>query len=388
MILSSRITGVKASPTLAITAFAKQMKASGVDVVNFAAGEPDWDTPDSIKEAAIDAIKSGFTKYTPTSGLPELKQAIIEKFQKDNQLIYKPEQIVVSSGAKHSLYNILQVIIDANDEVIIPSPYWVSYPEMVALATGKPVIVETKEKNNFKLEIKDLEETITKKTKALILNSPSNPTGCIYNKDELTEIAKICVAKGIFCISDEIYEKLIYDGNQHVSIGALNNKIYDLTFTVNGVSKTFSMTGWRIGYLAGPLEAVSAISRLQDHSTSCPSSISQKAAIAALKLDSSFIDSMVSEFEKRRNFIMQKLENFKLISYIRPAGAFYIFCNVSKTGLNSQEFCRRLLEEIWIAAIPGKEFGNDKYVRFSFATSMEDIKKGLDRLSDWLNKFK
>jgi len=386
MILSSRITGVKVSPTLAITAFAKQMKASGVDVVNFAAGEPDWDTPDSIKEAAIDAIKSGFTKYTPTSGLPELKQAIIEKFQKDNQLIYKPEQIVVSSGAKHSLYNILQVIIDVNDEVIISSPYWVSYPEMVALATGKPVIVETKEKNNFKLEIKDLEEAITKKTKVLILNSPSNPTGCIYSKDELTEIAKICVAKGIFCISDEIYEKLIYDGNQHVSIGALNNKIYDLTFTVNGVSKTFSMTGWRIGYLAGPLEAVSGILRLQDHSTSCPSSISQKAAIAALKLDSSFIDSMVSEFEKRRNFIMQKLENFKLISYIRPAGAFYIFCNVSKTGLSSQEFCRRLLEEIWIAAIPGKEFGNDKYVRFSFATSMEDIKKGLDRLSDWLNK--
>ncbi|MFH1202219.1 MAG: pyridoxal phosphate-dependent aminotransferase [Candidatus Omnitrophota bacterium] len=386
MILSRRVKAVSPSPTLAVTARAKQMKAANIDLVNFAAGEPDWDTPDVIKEAAIDAIRSGFTKYTPTSGLPELKQQICDKFKKDNNIAYKPEQVVVTCGAKHALYNILQAIADSGHEVIIPSPYWVSYPEMCLLAGAKPVFVKTSLKNNFNLTGKDLKKAITRKTKALIINSPSNPAGSVLSIDQLKDIAALCVSNNIYCISDEIYEKLIYDNLRHESIGSLSDAIYKLTFTVNGVSKTYSMTGWRIGYLAGPLDAVQAIGRLQDHSTSNPSSISQKAAIAALKLEPSFISPMVEEFQNRRDCFLKRLDKAEL-AYIRPRGAFYVFCNIKKTGLGSDEFCKRFLEEAKVAAIPGKGFGNDDYVRFSFATSMADIEKGLDRLEGFLKRI-
>lgn len=284
MNLSQRVREISESPTLAITSRVKQLKKDGFDVINFAAGEPDFDTPQEIKQAAIKAINDGFTKYTPSTGIPELKKAISEKFRNDNSIEHRTDQIIVSSGAKHSLYNSLQAVLDKGDEVVIPKPYWVSYPEMVRLAEAKPVFLETEVRNNFKIEPKKLEKAITKKTKALILNSPSNPTGVIYSKEELKDIADICVKNKIIVISDEIYEKLIYDNQKHVSIASLGKDIYDLTITINGVSKAYSMTGWRIGYLGASEEIVKAIKKIQDHSTSNPVSISQMAALAALRM--------------------------------------------------------------------------------------------------------
>lgn len=385
--LASRIEKVKPSPTLALTAKAKKLQSEGIDVVSFGAGEPDFDTPDFIKEGAIESIKTGFTKYTPTTGILELRQAIVEKFQKDNSLTYTPEQIIVSCGAKHSIYNAVSVLVDVGDEVIIPSPYWVSYPEMVYLASGNPVFVQTDASNSFKMTAAQLKKSITPKTKLLILNSPSNPTGCVYSLKELQEIAAICVDKGIYVISDEIYEKLIYDGHKHYSIGGLDNKIFDQTITVNGMSKTYSMTGWRIGYLAAPKEIAQAISRMQDHSTSNPTSISQKAALCALKKGGNFADVMRVEFEKRRNYIMSRLDKMNKINYIKPEGAFYIFCGIKKTGLGSNVFAARVLDEAQVAVIPGEGFGRDDYIRLSFATSIEIIAKGMDRLEKWLGKL-
>lgn len=385
--ISERLKNIKPSFTLAITSKAKKLKAEGRDIVNFSAGEPDFDTPDFIKDAAMEAIKTGFTKYTPTTGIPELKKIISERYKKDNNLEYKPEQIVVSCGAKHSIFNALLALINKGDEVLIPAPYWVSYPEMVHLSSGKPRFIKTSSLNNFKIKPEDLQNHINTKTKLLIINSPSNPAGSVYTRDELKEIAQICVAKKIFVISDEVYEKLIYDNLKHTSVASLGEDIYNLTITVSGVSKSYSMTGWRIGYLGAPLDIVEAISKLQDHSTSNPTSISQKAAVAALRAPDDFFKNMGSIFEKRRNYCLDRLNGIKKISFVRPQGAFYIFCNISKTKLDSLTFANRLLEETLVSLIPGGGFGCDDYVRISFAASMEDIEKGMDRLEKWLNNL-
>jgi aspartate aminotransferase len=385
--LSERLSKVKPSSTLAITSKAKKLKGEGKDVVTFAAGEPDFDTPEPIKEEAILAIRSGFTKYTPTTGIPELKKLICDKFKKDNLLDYQPSQIVVSCGAKHSIFNALFVLIDRGDEVLIPAPYWVSYPEMVNLCEGNPRFINTRPENNFKINIKELDKHISSKTKVFILNSPSNPTGCVYTKEELEEIARICVERKIFVISDEIYEKIIFDDLKHHSIASLGKDIYDYTITVNGLSKSYSMTGWRIGYLAGPQDIVDAVSKFQDHSTSNPVSISQKAAIAALSMNSEFSLTMKNEFLKKRDYIAGRLGKIKKMGYCLPSGAFYIFCDISKTGLDSVTFSARLLDEMLVAAIPGDSFGRNDYVRLSFATSLKEIEKGMDRIEQWVNKL-
>lgn len=390
MEIASRIQAVNPSTTLQITAKAKSLRKSGIDVVDFAAGEPDFDTPQIVKEAGIKAINEGFTKYTPTSGISELKERIVKKFKEENNLEYAPEQIIISCGAKHSIFNLIQVLIDKNDQVIIPSPYWLSYPEMVRLAQGKPVILETSSKEGFKINIEKLKKKINTKTKLLIINSPSNPAGIVYSKGELEKIAQICIENKISVVCDEIYEKIIFDNMGFVSLASLGKDIYDLTFTVNGVSKSFSMTGWRIGYLAGQKEIVSQISKFQDHSTSCPSSISQKAALAAFDLDASYFSSIRNKFQERRDFIISYLKEklSGLVSFIKPQGAFYIFVNISKTKLNSLQFAERFLQEYHVAVIPGEPFGMDNWIRISFATSMEDIKKGLERLELFLIKLK
>jgi len=386
--VSERLKKIKPSSTLAITSKANKLKTEGKDVVSFAAGEPDFDTPDFIKSAAIAAINAGFTKYTPSTGTAELKKAVSEKFKRDNSLDYSPGQIVVSCGAKHSIYNSLMVLVKHGDDVLIPSPYWVSYPEMVNLCDARPVFVKTLPENNFKMTIKDLEKHITSKTKVLILNTPSNPTGCVYSPQELNEIAKICVAKKIFVISDEIYEKIIFDNIKTVSIASLGKDIYDLTITVNGLSKSHSMTGWRIGYLGGPQDIVDAISKLQDHSTSNPNSIAQKAAVAALTAADDFVNSMRQEFESRRNFCIERISKIKKIKAVKPEGAFYIFCDISKTKFDSAEFAQNLLTDELVAVIPGESFGRDDYIRISFATSMERLETGLNRIDNFISKLK
>jgi len=383
--LAERLKQVKPSSTLAITSKAKKLKAEGYDIVNLAAGEPDFDTPDFVKEAGIDAIRKGFTKYTPTTGIPELKNLISEKFKKDNSLEYLPSQIVVSCGAKHSIFNSLFVLLDPGEEVLIPQPYWVSYPEMVNLCMGKPRFIKTSPENNFKVTPQQLKEQINPKTKVFILNSPSNPTGCVYNEKELRDIAEICVSNKIFVISDEIYEKLIYDGLKHISIASFNKDIYDLTITINGLSKSYSMTGWRIGYLAAAPNISEAVSRLQDHSTSNPNSIAQKAAVAALSNSGNFFNEISSEFTARRDYCIDRLNSMPRIKAIIPQGAFYIFCDIGKAGLKSAEFANRLLEEKYVSLIPGDGFGMNNYIRISFATGLDQLKKGMDRINDFLN---
>ena len=385
--IAERLKKINPSQTLAITTKAKKLKSEGRDIISFAAGEPDFDTPEFIKDAAIMALKNGFTKYTPTTGIPELKKLICEKFKKDNQLNFNLSQIVVSCGAKHSIFNALLVLIDRQDEVLIPSPFWVSYPEMVNLCEGTSRFINTRAENNFKITTQDLEKHITAKTKLLILNSPSNPTGSVYNAGELGEIARVCVAKNILVISDEIYEKLIYDGLKHVSIASLNSNIYNLTLTINGLSKSFSMTGWRIGYLGGPQDIVDAISNLQDHTTSNPTSISQKAAVAALSASDEFTKGICQEFQKRRDYAISRLKIIRKIGFVHPEGAFYIFCDISKTKLDSMTFANRLLDEAMVAVIPGGGFGRDDYMRISFATGIEQIDKGISRIEEWLNKL-
>jgi aspartate aminotransferase len=384
--LAERLKKINPSSTLAITSKAKKLKAEGKDIVNFAAGEPDFDTPDFIKEAAINAIKSGFTKYTPTTGTPELKKLICQKFKKDNSLEYTPEQIVVSNGAKHSIYNVLMVLLNRSDEVLIPLPYWVSYPEMVNLCEGVARFIKTTAENNFKISVTDLTKHITPKTKVLILNSPSNPVGSVYSRKELEDIAKVCVAKNIFVISDEIYEKIIFDGLKHNSIASLNKDIYNLTITVNGLSKSHSMTGWRIGYFGAPCDVALAVSNLQDHSTSNPNSIAQKAAQEALSAPEDFTHKLCHEFEKRRNYLADRLKEIKRLSFCLPQGAFYMFCNISQTKLDSMTFASRLLDEEYVSVIPGSAFGMDNYIRMSFATNMEELSKGMDRLKAWVTK--
>jgi len=386
--IARRVKKVNPSLTLKITSLAKRMKAEGRPVVNFAAGEPDFDTPSYIKKAAIEAIRDGFTKYTPSTGFPKLKEAICAKLLKDNGLRYSPSQIVINCGAKHSLYNIIQVICEKGDEVLIASPYWVSYPEMVTLAGARARIIKTTKANNFKLNKELIKRHITKKTKLLILNSPSNPTGCLYSRGELQELAKIAIRYNLYVISDEIYEKLIYDGKKHVSIASLGKEIYKRTIVVNGVSKSYAMTGWRIGYLACPNEkVVQAIANLQSHSTSGPCSISQQAALEAIaKPKKSQMKKMVRDFQLRRNTMIADLAAIPGLSCVKPEGAFYVFCNISKLGLDSLTFAQRLLKEVEVAVVPGIAFGKDEYVRMSFATSKTQIQEGMRRIKQWVTQ--
>jgi aspartate aminotransferase len=385
--LAERLKKINPSSTLSITSKAKKLKGEGKDIVNFAAGEPDFDTPDFVKEAAIQAIKGGFTKYTPTTGTAELKKLICQKFKKDNSLEYAPDQVIVSCGAKHSIYNALMVLLNRGDECLIPLPYWVSYPEMVNLCEAIPRFIKTTAANNFKITVKDLAKHISPKTKVLILNSPSNPAGSVYTREELTGIAKICVEKNIFVVSDEIYEKIIFDGLKHESIATLNKDIYNLTVTVNGLSKSHSMTGWRIGYLGAPSDIAAAISNLQDHSTSNPNSIAQKAADAALGAPDDFSNKLCQEFTRRRDYLAGRIKGIKKIACCLPQGAFYMFCNISKTGLDSMAFAKRLLEEEYVSLIPGGAFGMDDHIRISFATSIEELQKGMDRIEKWVGKL-
>lgn len=395
-ILSHRARSLKPSPTLAINAKAKALQAQGIRVISFGAGEPDFDTPQNIKVAAIKAIEEGFTKYTPVGGIDELKDAIIKKFQKDNGLTYKRSEILVSCGGKHSFYNLAQAIFDQGDEVIIPSPYWVSYPPMVALAEANPVIVETKEENEFKLRLEDLKKAITPRTKALVLNSPSNPTGSVYSKEDLEKIAELAIENNFFVISDEIYEKIVYDDFKFISIASLGEEIKKKTIIVHGVAKTYAMTGWRIGYTAGPEEIISAMSNIQSQSTSNPTSISQKASVEALLGPQDEVKRMVSAFEKRRNYIVQRLNEIPGVHCLKPMGAFYVFPNFSsyygqsyqgKKISNSTELADYFLEVARVAVVPGIEFGADQFLRLSYATSMEEIKEGMDRIEEALKKL-
>jgi len=396
MELSKRAQQISPSITLSITAKARELKDQGVDVISFGAGEPDFDTPKHIQDEGIRAIKEGFTRYTAASGINELKEAICTKLKKENDLEYDLGQIVISNGAKHSLYNAFLAIINPGDEVIIPVPYWVSYPELVKLADGVPVYINLKEDNDFKIDVDELRNKITSKTKAIILNYPNNPTGSIYNKAELTEIAEIAVQNNIYVISDEIYEKLIYDGNEHVSIASLSKEIKDLTILINGVSKAYSMTGWRIGYAAGNHKVIKAMSSIQSHSTSNPNSIAQKAAVAALTGDQEPIKNMVKEFSRRRDYMVDKLNSIRGITCNKPSGAFYVMANISKFFgstvdgreiTNSVEFAEVLLDKGEVAVIPGSAFGTDRFVRLSYATSMENIKRGLDKIEEFVKSI-
>jgi aspartate aminotransferase len=397
MQLANRVNRIKPSPTLAISAKANALRAEGVDVVSFGAGEPDFDTPQNIKDAAIRAINDGFTKYCPAGGTVELKEAVAEKFKKDNNLSYDIAQIIISCGAKHSIYNIMQAILEGGTEVIIPAPYWVSYPPMATLAGARPVIVDTQEEEGFKITPAQLKKAITKKTRAILLNSPSNPTGASYRKEELERIAEVAVEKNIFVISDEIYEKIIYDDYQFVSIASLGKDIYDLTITVNGVSKAYAMTGWRIGYAAGPKEIIAAMTKTQSQSTSNPTSIALKAAVEALRGPQEAVEEMRKEFAKRRDYIVERCNSIEGMSCLKPPGAFYVFPNIS--GLLGKGFEGRridssadltdyLLDTAKVAVVPGVDFGTEGYLRLSFATSRENIKKGMDRIAEAVAKLK
>jgi len=390
--LSKRALSISPSMTLGISARTKEMRAKGMKVVNLSAGEPDFDTPVHIKDSAKKALDSGFTKYTATGGIPELKRAICEKLKRDNGLDYSLNEVLVSCGAKHSIFNVLLAMCNDGDEVIIPAPYWTSYPEMVKMAGGKPVIVETKN-TGFKLTPERLKSAITPKTKLVIINSPCNPTGVVYSQEELKVLGEVLVEHGVYCISDEIYEKIIYDGLEHASLASLNSELRNLTITVNGVSKTYSMTGWRIGYAAGPAEIIKAMNDMQGHSTSNPTSFCQKAALEALTGEQRNVEEMRKEFERRRNYIYKRLTEMEGIKVIRPQGAFYAFPDISafigadrgkNTIAGSCDFAEKLLAKAGVAVVPGAAFGEDGALRISFAASMEEIEAGMNGLEEFL----
>ena len=383
MTISSRSKFLTPSVTLAIDSKAKAMKAEGIDVCGFGAGEPDCDTPDHIKAAAMASLESGFTKYTPSSGIPELRQAIAEKFLADNKLEFKPSQIIVSNGAKHSCFNAILATCEPGDEVIIPAPYWLSYPEMVRIAGAEPVFVQTKEENGWKMTAEEFQDAMTPRTKMVIINSPGNPTGTVYSRAELEAIAQVAIDEEIVILSDEIYEKLIYDGVEHVSIGSLSKEAYDLTITVNGFSKSYAMTGWRLGYLGAPELIAKAIDSIQSHSTSNPCSFAQKGGLAAIKGDQQPVSDMRDEFQMRRDYMYDRFSKIQNVSVVKPQGAFYTLVNISRTSLTSQNFADRLLSKYNVAVVPGVAFGDDRTVRLSYATSMDVIKKGLDRFEEF-----
>lgn len=392
--ISQKAKGVSPSPTLSLDAKYKQMKKQGIPVVGFGAGEPDFDTPDNVKAAAIKAIKDGFTKYTPASGTIELKKAICEKINRDSGIEYGIENIVVSNGGKHCLTNIFMAICEDGDEVIIPVPFWVSYPEMVKMAGGVPVFMDTTEDTNFKFKPEDLKKYITPKTRALVLNTPSNPTGMIYTKDELQRIAKIAVENNIYVVFDEIYEKLVYEG-EHVNIASFGEDIKNLTIVVNGMAKAYAMTGWRIGYTASNAELAKAMSNIQSHATSNPNSIAQAASVEALLGDQSSVSAMREEYIRRRDYMVERINSIEGISCIKPNGAFYVFMNVrallgrelyGKTFSTASELCADILDRALVALVPSEGFGIDGYVRLSYATSMETIKEGMDRIEKYINE--
>lgn len=396
MKLSKRVSNIKPSPTLEITERAAAMKAEGIDIIGFGAGEPDFDTPEHIKRAAIDALKKGYTKYTPVSGVNALKDAIIAKLQRDNRLAYNREEVIVSCGAKHTLYNLAQAMFEEGMEVIIPAPYWVSYPDIVLLAGGTPVFVNTTEEEGFLLTAEKFEKAITKRTKAVILNYPSNPTGATYDLDTLEEIARVAVKHDIFVISDEIYEKILYTDIHHVSIASLNEKIKELTVVVNGLSKAYSMTGWRLGYAAGQKELISAMNNIQSQSTSNPTSFAQYGGIDALNGSQDEVIKMREEFKKRRDYIVRRLKMMRGVSCFNPAGAFYVFPKISfyygksfkgHTIKNSLDMSDYLLREGRVSVVPGAAFGADDYLRLSYATSMKNIEGGLSRIEEALEKL-
>jgi aspartate aminotransferase len=386
--ISTRAASLSPSLTLAIDAKAKAMKAAGEDVVGFGAGEPDFDTPQHIKDAAAKALAAGFTKYTPSSGIPELRQAIADKFQRENGLSFKPSQVIVSCGGKHSCYNVILATCQEGDEVIIPAPYWLSYPEMVKLASAKPVILQTSDKTEFKVTPDQLRAAITPRTRLLVLNSPSNPTGSVYTPAEIKAIGDICVEKGVLIMSDEIYEHLLYDGAQHKSVASFSPAHQAHTIVVHGFAKAWSMTGWRLGFLAAPEPIAKAIDAIQSHSTSNPTSFAQKGAVAALTGPQDHLQSWLAEYDRRRRFAHQKLNSIPGVTCVNAKGAFYLFPNISGTGLKSSDFCAKLLEQEKVAAVPGIAFGADDYLRISYATSMANIEKGLDRMDKFVRGLK
>ncbi|WP_044336386.1 pyridoxal phosphate-dependent aminotransferase [Rossellomorea aquimaris] len=387
--LADRVSALTPSTTLAITAKAKEMKSQGIDVIGLGAGEPDFNTPEHIIKAAYESMTEGHTKYTPSGGMAKLKEAVIHKFETDQKLTYAPSEIIVTSGAKHALYTLFQVLLNEGDEVIIPTPYWVSYPEQVKLAGGIPVIVEGKEENQYKVTPRQLKETITPKTKAVILNTPSNPTGMLYSSDELQAIGDVCLENDVLIVSDEIYEKLVYDGNSHTSIAELSPELKEQTIVINGVSKSHSMTGWRIGYAAGNEAIIKAMTNLASHSTSNPTTTSQFGTIAAYLGDQQPVEDMRQSFEERLNIVFDKLNNIPGFSCLKPQGAFYLFPNVSvaaqKTGYNNvDEFTKALLEEAKVAVIPGSGFGSDNNIRLSYATSLDALEKAIERMHEFV----
>ncbi|MBQ5734443.1 MAG: pyridoxal phosphate-dependent aminotransferase [Lachnospiraceae bacterium] len=394
--LSNKAKKVKPSSTLAITAKAKELKAQGLDVVGFGAGEPDFNTPENINKVAIEAIESGFTKYTPASGTNELKEAVCRKFKEFNKLNYEPNQIVISNGGKHSLTNVFSAILNPGDEVIIPAPYWLSYPEIVKLADGVPVFVRGGKEQGYKVTVEQLQAVTTDKTKALILNTPNNPTGMIYTREELEAIAKYVVDNDIYVVSDEMYEHLVYNGNEHVSIASLGEEIYKRTITVSGVSKSYAMTGWRIGYTGSSAEIAKLMSSIQSHQTSNPNSIAQKATTEALNGPQDTVLAMVKEFDKRRQYMYNRISKMPLVDALEPLGAFYVFIDLGealkkeykgKVIGTSAEFARILIEDYNVAVIPCADFGFDDHIRLSYAISLEQIEKGLDRIESFLKSL-
>ncbi|MBE0544330.1 MAG: pyridoxal phosphate-dependent aminotransferase [Verrucomicrobia bacterium] len=378
--ISQRAASLTPSLTLAIDSKAKQMKAEGHDVVGFGVGEPDFDTPQHIKDAAAKALAAGFTKYTPAAGIPELRQAIADKHKRENGLNYKPSQIIVSCGGKHSCYNVFMATCEAGDEVIIPAPYWLSYPEMVKLAGATPVIVETTDQTEFKITPAQLLAALTPRTRIFLLNSPSNPTGSVYTPGEIKALGDICIEKGVLIMSDEIYEHLLYDGAVHQSVASFSQQHYEHTILVHGFAKAWSMTGWRLGWTAAPEPIVKAMDAIQSHSTSNPTSFAQKGGVVALTGPQDHLPQWLAEFNRRRGYAHQKLNSIPGLTCVNAKGAFYLFPNISRTGLKSTEFCARLLEAEKVAAVPGIAFGADDYIRLSYATSMANLEKGCERI--------
>src|SRR5579871_2549200 len=385
--ISQRAASLTPSLTLAIDSKAKQMKADGLDVVGFGVGEPDFDTPQHIKDACIKALNEGFTKYTAASGIPELRQAVADKFKRENGLSYKPSQIIISCGGKHSCFNVIAATCEPGDEVVIPAPYWLSYPEMVKLAGASPVIIPTTDATEFKVTPAQLRQAITPRTRLFILNSPSNPTGSVYTREEIKALGDICVEKGVLIMSDEIYEHLLYDGAKVKSVATFSQAHYDHTIIVHGFAKAWSMTGWRLGWCAAPEPIAKAIDAVQSHSTSNPTSFAQKGGVAALTGPQDHLPVWLAEYDKRRRFAHAKLNTMPGITCVNAKGAFYLFPNISRTGLKSSEFCAKLLEQEKVAAVPGIAFGADDYIRLSYATSMANIEKGLARIDKFCHSL-
>ncbi len=384
---SSRAARITPSLTLSLGSKAKSLQAKGVDIINLGSGEPDFDTPEFIKAAAMGSLDAGFTKYTPSSGIPELRQAIADKLKTDNGLSYEPSQITVSCGAKHACLNVLLATLDAGDEVIIPAPYWLSYPEMVKIADGEPVVVPTRLENGFKITPEEFAAAMTPKTRMIILNSPGNPTGSVYTGEELEALARVAAEEDILILSDEIYEKILFDNRKHCSVASLDAAFYPLTFTVNGFSKAYAMTGWRLGYVACPPWAAAAVEAIQSHSTSNVTSFAQKGALAAYRGPQECVQAMTHEYERRRDYLVTQIGSLPKVNFIRPQGTFYLLLEIGETKLASTRFAERLLEEEKVMTIPGVAFGDDRTVRLSYATDMESLQRGVERLAGFLKRL-